>query len=54
MKIKYPKETDRKKLVVAAAEHLEERPSAKFNMSSVVHMTNTAVNLTRNLSRAVK
>ena len=28
--------------------------SAKFNMSSVVHMTSTAVNLTRNLSRAVK
>ena len=28
--------------------------SAKFNMSSVVHMTSTAVNLTRNLTRAVK
>jgi len=28
--------------------------SAKFNFSSVVHMTSTAVNLTRNLSRAVK
>ena len=28
--------------------------SAKFNLSSVVHMTSTAVNLSRNISRAVK